>query len=46
MLQSSWTTKISNKTVMPEADTMRSLIHGLIKVQATFFDQMMRKEEL
>ena len=46
MLQISWTAKKSNKTVLREADTTRSLINRLCKHRVTSFSQVMRREKL
>ena len=45
MLQISWTVKKSNKTVLQEADTRRSLINRIHKHQATFFGHVKRREK-
>ena len=42
MLRISWIAKKSNKTVL----FTRSLIDGIHKRQATFFDHVMRREQL
>ena len=43
MLQISWTAKKSNKTVLQEADTMRSSIN---RIRKCLFSHVMRREKL
>ena len=42
----SWTAKKSNKTVLREADTTRSLVNKICKCWATFFGHVTRREIL
>ena len=45
-LEISWTAKKSNKTLLQEANTTRSLINRIYKSQATFCDHVMRRDKL
>ena len=46
MLRISWTAKKSNKTVLRDADIIKSLINRKHIRQATFFGHVMRIEKL
>ena len=46
MLKISWTAKKSNKTILQEADTIRSLINREHRRQAIFYGHVMRRKEL
>ena len=43
---STWTAKLSNETVLQDADTTKSLLNRIRKGQATFFSHVIRREKL